>query len=62
MCGVSFSAPTNMKNNPSSIDKLFRTIPDDAAILILSKTNFDQTINFSLIAVMEAVSLEPQTN
>lgn len=55
MFGVSFSAPTNTKNNPSNIDKLLRTIPDDAAILILSKTSFDQMINFSFRAVMDAV-------
>lgn len=62
MCGVSLRAPTNTKNNPNNIDKLFKTIPDDAAILILSNISFDQTVRFSLKAVMEAVFLKLQTN
>ena len=31
--GVNFSKPTNMKNSPNSIDKLFKTIPCDAIIV-----------------------------
>lgn len=48
MCGVSLSVPTNIKNNPNNIDKLFRTIPEDAAILNLSKI----TVRCSLKAVV----------
>lgn len=61
MCGVSFRIPTNIKNIPNNIDKLFKTIPDDAAILNLSNISFDQTIRFSLKAVMKAVFLKLQT-